>query len=78
MAHPGANELWADKTRLRRLNRCFRLAIRYRHLGLNSYRGLSLSAIPTSSGNDLARIFMIWLRYILTVASLAPSSAATC
>src|SRR3984957_18750105 len=43
------------------------------------YWGLSLSAILTSSGNDLACIFfMTWLRYILTVASLAPSSAATC
>ncbi len=43
------------------------------------YEDLSLSAILTSSGKDLACIFfMTWLRYILTVASLAPSSAATC
>ena len=39
----------------------------------------SLSAILTSSGKDLASIFFItWLRCILTVASLAPSSAAIC
>src|SRR5260370_31466112 len=38
---------------------------------------LSLSAILTSSGKDLVCIFFIaWLRFILTVASLAPSSAA--
>ena len=38
---------------------------------------LSLSAILTSSGKDLACIFFItWLRCILTVASLASSSAA--
>ena len=44
-----------------------------------AYKNLSLSAILTSSGKDLACIFfMTWLRYILTVASLAPSSAATC
>src|SRR5580700_6000595 len=47
--------------------------------GLNGYQDLSLSAIRTSSGKDLACIFFItWPRYILTVASLAPSSAATC
>src|SRR5580698_2410253 len=39
----------------------------------------SLSAILTSSGNDLACIFFItWLRCIFTVASLAPISPATC
>src|ERR1700728_3508947 len=43
------------------------------------YEDLSLSAILTSSGKDVACIFfMTWLRYILMVASLAPSSAATC
>src|SRR3984885_1875488 len=47
--------------------------------GSHCYKDLSLSAILTSSGKDLACIFfMTWLRYILTVASLAPSSAATC
>src|SRR3984957_2712237 len=40
---------------------------------------LSLSAILTSSGKDWACIFFItWLRCILTVASLAASSAAIC
>src|ERR1700730_12614263 len=40
---------------------------------------LSLSAILTSSGKDLACIFFItWLRCILTVASLGSSSAAIC
>src|ERR1700732_240251 len=40
---------------------------------------LSLSAIRTSSGKDLACIFFIaWLRCILTVAFFAPSSAAIC
>src|SRR5580692_12850728 len=46
---------------------------------LTDYKDLSLSAILTSAGKDLACIFfMTWPRYILTVASLAPSSAATC
>jgi hypothetical protein len=40
---------------------------------------LSWSAILTSSGKDLAYIFFsAWLRCIVTVVSLAPSSAPTC
>ena len=40
---------------------------------------LSLSAILTSSGKDLASISLLtWLRCILTLVSLAPSSAAIC
>jgi hypothetical protein len=56
----------------------------YRYSDWNVERGttsnyildLSLSAILTRSGNDAACIFFItWLRCILTVASLAPTSA---
>src|ERR1700683_2694171 len=64
-----------------RLEPYFRwIEIRHRQAETETvYQDLSLSAILTNSGKDLACIFfMTWLRYILMVASLAPSSAATC